>query len=120
MNPAPDATVETVVTIAHPQGLHLRTGKELVRIASGFSAEIRATNLSRPSAQVNVKSILQLMQLQAQYGHQLRITATGSDAPEALVALTVFIEGFSPKELPQQPESQLSTENLRTSESQQP
>jgi phosphotransferase system HPr (HPr) family protein len=68
-------------------GLHLRTGKDVVRIASQFEAEITAKNLTHTSDTVDVKSILQLMQLQARRGHTLLLCASGPDAHEALNAL---------------------------------
>lgn len=84
--------IERMVTVANPQGIHMRIGKEIVRVAARYAAEIRAHNLSRPSPEVNVKSILLLMQLQAHGGHQLLLTATGNDAAEALSALAELIE----------------------------
>lgn len=77
----------TTVTVSDPMGLHLRTGKDLVQVASRFEAQITAQNLSRDSEKVDVKSILQLMQLQARKDHVLLICANGSDAQDALLAL---------------------------------
>jgi phosphotransferase system HPr (HPr) family protein len=79
------------ITITNPAGLHLRTGKEVVQIASQFEARIRAQNLTRSSPLVDVKSILQLMQLQAQHGHTLLLSAEGPDAQVALEALRVLL-----------------------------
>lgn len=76
------------VTVSDPLGLHLRTGKDVVRIASQFEAQITAENLSRTSKRVDVKSILQLMQLQARKGHVLLLCAQGPDASAALSALS--------------------------------
>lgn len=85
----------TVVTIRHPLGLHLRKSRDVVQTANQFEASITAQNLSRDSQAVDVKSILQLMQLQARTGHQLRLSADGPDAEEALNALTVLFESSS-------------------------
>ena len=62
-------------------------GKEMVYIANRFQAQITAENLTRPSPVVDVKSILQIMQLQARTGHTIRISADGPDAHAALDAL---------------------------------
>ncbi|MEZ4615003.1 MAG: HPr family phosphocarrier protein [Caldilineaceae bacterium] len=78
------------VEITNPMGLHLRTGKDVVQLANQFDAEITAQNLTRVSPIVNIKSILQLMQLQARQGHILRLTAQGQDAGAALTALTLL------------------------------
>jgi phosphotransferase system HPr (HPr) family protein len=80
--------IVTSITILDPLGLHLRVGKDLVRVANQFSATITAENLTRPSPVVDVKSILQLMQLQARQGHLLRVSAAGPDAEAAIRAVT--------------------------------
>lgn len=79
--------VITSITILDPLGLHLRVGKDLVKVANQYRATITAENLSRPSPVVDVKSILQLMQLQARQGHTLRLAAAGPDAQDALDAV---------------------------------
>jgi phosphotransferase system HPr (HPr) family protein len=80
--------VITSITILDPLGLHLRVGKDLVKVANQYTASITAENLSRPSPVVDVKSILQLMQLQARQGHTLRLAAAGPDAQDAIAAVT--------------------------------
>ncbi len=87
--PEPEEHSATV-TVKDPQGLHLRTSKDVVRVANQDQAEITAQNLSRSSSQVDVKSILQLMQLQARQGHVLLLQAAGPDAADALNALSVL------------------------------
>ncbi|HRW05986.1 MAG TPA: HPr family phosphocarrier protein [Caldilineaceae bacterium] len=82
------------VTISNPMGLHLRTGKEVVQVANQFDADITAQNLTRQSPMVNLKSILQIMQLQARQGHTLRLYANGQDAAAALTALTVLFQSI--------------------------
>ena len=79
--------VTTSITILDPLGLHLRVGKDLVKVANKYTATITAENLSRPSPVVDVKSILQLMQLQARQGHTLRLAAAGPDAQAAIIAV---------------------------------
>ena len=76
-----------VVTVTDPHGLHLRSGRDVVRTASRFQARITASNLSRNSRAVDMKSILQLMQLQARQGHDLQLAASGPDAAAAIDAL---------------------------------
>lgn len=86
-HPAP---VTVQVTVSDPLGLHLRSGREVVRVASQFDATITAQNVSRPSDPVDAKSILQLMQLQARRGHVLLLSAHGPDADQALAALSAL------------------------------
>ena len=80
-------SISTSITISDPLGLHLRAGKDLVKVANQYRSTITAENLSRPSPVVDVKSILQLMQLQARQGHVLRLAAAGPDAKEAIDAV---------------------------------
>jgi phosphotransferase system HPr (HPr) family protein len=81
-----------VVTINHPLGLHLRSGKEIVLLASQYESVVTARNVTRDSPVVDVKSILQLMQLQARQGHEVHIVAEGPDAEEAVAALRAMLE----------------------------
>jgi multiphosphoryl transfer protein len=80
------------VTIHHPQGLHLRVGKDLVHVANQFACRIAAQNLTRHSPVVDAKSILQLMQLQARQGHLVQFSADGPDAQAALTALCALLQ----------------------------
>ena len=87
LEPPHQLSKSVVVTVSDPRGLHLRSGRDVVRIASQFQAQITASNLSRNSNAVDLKSILQLMQLQARQGHSLQLAATGPDADAAIEAL---------------------------------
>ncbi|GIV77111.1 HPr family phosphocarrier protein [Litorilinea aerophila] len=84
--------LHTQVTITHPLGLHLRMSKDMVHVANQYRATITAQNLTRQSPVVDVKSILQLMRLQARQGHTIQLHAQGPDAREALHALRSLLE----------------------------
>jgi phosphotransferase system HPr (HPr) family protein len=84
------------ITILHPLGLHLRTGKDVVQVASRYRATITARNLTRSSPVVDAKSIIQLMQLQARQGHQVQLEADGPDAQAAIEALCGLFEPQPP------------------------
>jgi phosphotransferase system HPr (HPr) family protein len=90
LHPNPGDAPTISVTVSDPLGLHLRSGRELVRVASQFDAHITAQNVSRSSEAVDAKSILQLMQLQARRGHVLQISAHGPDADQAVAALSAL------------------------------
>lgn len=87
--------LQASITINHPQGLHLRVGKDLVHLANQFSANIAVQNLTRLSPEVDAKSILQLMQLQARHGHTVRIAANGPDAQDAILAISALLEALN-------------------------
>jgi phosphotransferase system HPr (HPr) family protein len=86
------------ITIADPLGIHMRVGKDLVRVANRYQAAITAQNLSRQSPVVDVKSILQLMQLQARQGHIVQLAADGPDAQEALTAVCHLLDALQDAE----------------------
>ncbi len=85
-------TLTTIITIQNPLGLHLRKSRDVVQVANQFHAAITAESLTRETPRVDVKSILQLLQLQAHQGHRLRIYADGLDAQEAIDALRLLLE----------------------------
>lgn len=70
-------------------GLHARAAAQLVRLASGYSAEF---TLRKDSQTVNGKSIMGVMMLAAGQGSTVEATAEGEDAAELLDALAVLIE----------------------------
>ena len=69
-------------------GLHARAAAKLTHIASGFQCEIW---LSRSGRRVNAKSIMGVMMLAAGKGSKVMIQAEGTDADQALAALTALI-----------------------------
>ena len=84
---------EVMLTVSHPSGLHLRPAAQFVQTALRFDSDIRLSNLSRPRApDVDGKSMFGLMQCGVSPGHQIRISATGHDADEAVAALRTLIE----------------------------
>ena len=89
MAPSP---LTTTVTIIHPQGIHLRVGKDLAYVANRYLSSTTARNLTLSSPPVDLKSILQIMRLQARTGHVIQLTANGPDAAEAIAALKNVFE----------------------------
>jgi phosphotransferase system HPr (HPr) family protein len=80
------------VTIVHPQGIHLRVGKDLAYVANRFESTATARNLTLSTPAVDLKSILQIMRLQARIGHVIQLTTDGPDAEEAIAALRTVLE----------------------------
>jgi phosphotransferase system HPr (HPr) family protein len=86
-------SLERVLTINHPAGLHLRPAALFVRTANRFTAQVTLANLSRDgSAAVDAKSMLGVMQAAVSQGHQVRVKAEGADAAEAVDALAELVE----------------------------
>ncbi len=80
------------VEVVNKQGLHARPCHSVVTTALGFKSELRIGSGGR---EVNGKSILELMTLNAGLGARLALRAWGADA-EALVAAVaeLFARGF--------------------------
>lgn len=87
-----DTVIERKATIVNQDGLHARPAARIVRLAATFEADIE---LSKDGMDVNGKSIMGVMMLAAEYGSDILIRATGTDAEQAVEALTALVEsGF--------------------------
>ncbi len=82
--------IERDTTIVNSLGLHARPAAQMVRMASGFAAEIE---LAKDGMAVNGKSIMGVMMLAAECGSTLTIRATGPDEAAAVDALAGLIAG---------------------------
>jgi phosphotransferase system HPr (HPr) family protein len=82
---------ETTVTLPADVALHARPAAQFVRTAVGFSADITVATDER---QANAKSLLDILALGAEAGSELRLTASGDDAPLALDALRDCVAAF--------------------------
>ena len=80
------------IEVRNPSGLHARPAAEFVRAASGFTSDVRVTNLTRDEARsASAKSVLGVMGLGVARGHTVRIDADGSDADDAVSTLVDLI-----------------------------
>ncbi|HHH76299.1 MAG TPA: HPr family phosphocarrier protein [Phycisphaerae bacterium] len=76
-------------------GLHARPAMQLVELANSFNCQIRISNAALT---VDAKSIMSVMRLAATKGTELNFMADGSDAAEAIEALTQLVgSGFGEK-----------------------
>jgi phosphocarrier protein HPr len=84
--------VEREVQIVNRAGLHARPAAEFVKVAGRFTASIR---VEKDGLEVNGKSIMGVLMLAAEHGSSLRLTAEGTDAHDALEALSDLVgRGF--------------------------
>ncbi|MDE0898012.1 MAG: HPr family phosphocarrier protein [Longimicrobiales bacterium] len=87
-----ETNVERTVEIVNHAGMHARPASELVKLAGTFSSEVR---LEKDGLEVNGKSIMGVLMLAAEMGSQLRISAEGEDAVDAVGALAALVgRGF--------------------------
>lgn len=85
---------EATLTIRNPSGLHARPAALFVKTAAGFSSNVQVTNLTRdPDKSAAARSMLGVMGLGVSSGHEIRITADGPDADEAVETLRELVEG---------------------------
>ena len=81
------------LTICNPEGLHARPCHAIVSTALGFESELR---VAHGSHEVNGKSILELMTLNACCDTELAFIARGADAESLLEAIARLVDsGFS-------------------------
>ena len=84
-----DNAVVKELTILNKLGLHARPAAMFVRIANRFSCEI---SVEKDGEEVNGKSIMGLMMLAAGCGSQLKVSASGDDAEQAVKELAELIQ----------------------------
>ena len=77
-------------------GLHMRPAASLAQVAMAFQSDIV---FSGNNTSANAKSIMSLLLLSAAKGTELMVTAEGSDAADALLAIkhTAWLAGLKPQ-----------------------
>ena len=80
-------TASAVIT--NKLGLHARAAAKLVEAAARFQSTIQ---VKKDGETVDARSILGLMMLNARIGNHIEVSADGSDAREAMAAVTALIE----------------------------
>lgn len=83
---------EATVAVTNDVGLHARPAALFVRKAKEFESAITIENLSRGGSPVDAKSPLQVIKAAVAKDHEVRITADGEDASEAVTALVDLVE----------------------------
>ncbi|KAB8332250.1 phosphoenolpyruvate--protein phosphotransferase [Scytonema tolypothrichoides VB-61278] len=85
-------TKEIRLVVRNSLGLHARPAAKFVATAARFLSQIKVQNITKGTEVVRADSINQVATLGVRQGHELVITATGSDADEALAALQTLVE----------------------------
>lgn len=80
------------LNVINEVGLHARPASEFVKCASGYRSDITVRNVTADLAAVDAKSILSVLTLGVEKGHQIEVTCEGEDEVEALQALRTLIE----------------------------
>jgi len=82
---------EITLTLSNKLGLHARPAALFVERANQFKCDIRVLSPAR-DVEVNGKSILGVLSLDAVHGTVITLRAEGEDAPEALAGLLDLID----------------------------
>jgi phosphocarrier protein HPr len=82
------SSVTRELVVANKLGLHARPAAMFVRVANRYSSDIL---VEKDGEEINGKSIMGLMLLAAGCGSRLKVTCTGSDAADMVVALEELI-----------------------------
>jgi phosphotransferase system HPr (HPr) family protein len=83
---------ETTLLVTHKVGLHARPASLFVQTAKKFVSAITVQDLSTGSKIVNAKSIIHILSLGVQQGHEIQLQATGADAEEAIQSLQALVQ----------------------------
>jgi len=79
------------IRVTNEVGLHARTAAVFAAEAARFASAIGVRSLARDSGPVDGKSILTVLTLGVEQGHEIEITAEGPDEDAAAAALETLI-----------------------------
>ncbi len=80
--------IEAHIRVRNSLGLHARAAARLVQTAGGFaSTDIAVKNLTTGQGPASAKSMIGIMTLGVLQGHEILVSASGSDAQAALAAI---------------------------------
>lgn len=79
-------------TVINEVGLHARPASLFVQSASLYESEIMVRNITTDEDFVDAKSILGVLLLGVEKGHDIEVTASGEDELEATDVLRALIE----------------------------
>ncbi|MFZ0168760.1 MAG: phosphoenolpyruvate--protein phosphotransferase [Candidatus Dormiibacterota bacterium] len=88
----PAESLELVVPVDLPLGLHARPAARVVQASAGLDAKVLASNASTGAGPVSASSFNALARLQIRSGEQLRLLASGPDAAKAIEAFRSLAE----------------------------
>jgi phosphotransferase system HPr (HPr) family protein len=83
---------EAKFVISHPAGLHARPASMFVKTCNTFPCEIKVKNVTTNSAIVNAKSVLAVLTLGVDSGHEILISAIGEKENDVLSAIKGLID----------------------------
>jgi phosphocarrier protein len=85
-------TASRDIVICNKLGLHARPAMQFVDLANQFTSDVKVISFGEEGAEVDGKSVMQMMTLAAVEGTPLKIIADGEDAEAAVKELAKLIE----------------------------
>lgn len=79
------------LTIQNNVGLHARPATLFVKNAAALESDIFIRNLTKATDWVNAKSILHILSIGVEQGHEIEIQAEGKDEDKALASLESLV-----------------------------
>lgn len=83
--------IEKQLPITHKYGLHARASTLFVETAQKFQSEVFLSRVDSDEGEVDGKSVLGIMTLGIEMGHEIMLRIVGDDAEKALVALEELV-----------------------------
>jgi phosphocarrier protein HPr len=80
------------VTVSNERGLHARPAMQFVDVANGFAASVTVSKDGSDPIEVDGKSVMQMITLEATQGTVLHLKADGDDADQAVGKLAELFE----------------------------
>jgi phosphocarrier protein HPr len=80
------------VIVSNERGLHARPAMQFVDVANGFTSQVTVLRGGEDPLEVDGKSVMQMITLEAVMGTPLRILAEGEDADVAVEKLAQLFE----------------------------
>ena len=80
-------TVSANMLVINEIGLHARPAADFVKGIAGLNAEIKIRNTTKNSDWHNAKSIIDVLSLGIENGHEIEITCSGEDENNVLKTL---------------------------------
>ncbi|HXE53736.1 MAG TPA: HPr family phosphocarrier protein [Tepidisphaeraceae bacterium] len=80
------------VTVINARGLHARPAMQFVDVANAFQSQVTVSKAGPEPIQVDGKSVMEMITLEATQGTVLHVRAEGEDAQQAVEKLGELFE----------------------------
>jgi len=85
-------TVSKEVVVSNERGLHARPAMQFVDVANAFGSQVTVSKGGPEPIEVDGKSVMQMITLEATQGTVLQVKADGDDAAAAVQKLAELFE----------------------------